>query len=188
VWGGKSQVVPTFEVPASPLPCLSTTDLARGLRLKGNMQGNNKSLEGWHHWEYLEEVEMGEQEVAISITYESLKKFMDQCQKRLDRKTGVRIKFAANARKKITKSRFDLYRGFEFYSKKDDYVYPEKSAHTDRYDSELNRVEFFVDIDKAETEEECRRLRATHLNYPSWSDNVRLTNEMAFYLSSRTKQ
>jgi len=103
-----------------------------------------KPKEDWHNYDFKEEIKLGKREIAISLNANVLKKFMDMATDRVSRGTGLRFKFIADASRETIIKDGKEYLGYQLFSK-DPYIFPNESSHTNRYDSEYNRVEFYLE-------------------------------------------
>lgn len=111
----------------------------------------NKPREEWHNFDFSQERRLGEIEVAISFNREVLKKFLEYSKDRVDRNTGLRFKMSMAGATEIVHKYMDGKDRFSVQAfALEPYVFPNESAHTDRYDSRYCRVEFYIPMDRLE--------------------------------------
>lgn len=99
----------------------------------------------WHNYDFSNEIKLGELEIAISLNAEVLKKFLEFATDRVERGTGIRFKFVAEAAQEIVEKKEGKSLSYQLYSQ-DPYIFPNESPHTNRYDSPWNRVEFYIPL------------------------------------------
>lgn len=119
-----------------------------------------KSRDDWHNFSFKHEKKLGNLEVAISLNAEVLKTFVQMANERISRNTGLRFKFVAKGAQEIVTKKEGDSLSYQLYSEKP-YIFPNVSAHTDRYDSPYNRVEFYIPLERIFTKEEIERINDT---------------------------
>jgi hypothetical protein len=94
----------------------------------------------------------GRVEVAISLNGATAERFLKDLTRRVEKNTGLHFLFEGEGFSDLTKR---VKGGVEeesrligAFSRTDTYVFPEKSPHTEKYSSEYNRVEIFIEADK----------------------------------------
>lgn len=107
-----------------------------------------KPKEEWHNFDFLIERRLGRIEVAISLNSLVARTFSDYLRARVERDTGIRFKMEADGAWEIVRKYEGVYVAMQAFARENPYVFPNVSAHTDRFDSPYNRIEMYVPIEK----------------------------------------
>jgi len=99
----------------------------------------------WHNYWTSDETRFGPVDAAISFNHEVAKRFLEDLQDRVDRGTGIRfVVRGTGARERVYRNDNEASISYQVFERDIPYIFPNKSPHTDRYDSPWNRVEIYI--------------------------------------------
>jgi len=107
-----------------------------------------KPRDEWHNFDVSNEIKLGKIEVAVSFNAVMLRRLVEYMGERVGRGTGIRFKFVGNGARVMAEKGEGPTVLYQVFSKDDTYIFPNKSPHTNRYDSPYNRVELYVPLHK----------------------------------------